>query len=198
MAGMSDRPRHHPTRIQIDRLRAGDREAANELFKRHLPSLQRAVRARVPRSLRHRLDEDDLVQQTLVQALTHLDRFECRGEGAFLAWLSRIAANAALDALKRPDLKRLNPDEAGDPVPLDELPGDGTTPSGIMTRDEEQERLMAALDGLAPEHREILIEREILGLDLDALAEAHGKSKDAVRMQVQRAREALARRLGAR
>jgi RNA polymerase sigma-70 factor (ECF subfamily) len=194
---MSDPPRQHLTRIQIDKLRAGDRAAANDLFARHLPSLQRAVRARVPRDQRHRLDEDDLIQQTLLQALTHLDRFECRGEGAFLAWLSRIAANAALDALKRRDLRRINPAEAGDPVPLDELPGDGATPSGILRRDEEQERLEAALDSLTPEHRDILIEREILGLDLDALAEAHGKSKDAIRMQVQRAREALARRLGA-
>jgi DNA-directed RNA polymerase specialized sigma24 family protein len=51
----------------IERARAGDQEAIERLFARHLKPLQRWASGRLPKWARDLADTDDLVQDTLVQ-----------------------------------------------------------------------------------------------------------------------------------
>ena len=51
----------------LDRARAGDQEALERLFERHVKPLQRWARGRLPRWARDLADTDDLVQDTLLR-----------------------------------------------------------------------------------------------------------------------------------
>ena len=72
---------------------AGADEARNELFARYRPRLLRIVRTKLGRALRQRLDEEDVVQETLLVAAEKLDEFELRSHSGLLQWLARIAEN---------------------------------------------------------------------------------------------------------
>ena len=75
--------------------RSSDGEAFVELTARCVDS----VRRRVFKILQNREDTEDVVQDTLVKAFTHLGDF--RGTSAFSTWLTRIAINSALMLLRK-------------------------------------------------------------------------------------------------
>jgi hypothetical protein len=69
----------------VERAQAGDQEALDRLFARHLPPLRRWARGRLPKWARDLADTDDLVQDTLLQTFRRLSVFEVRGPGALLS-----------------------------------------------------------------------------------------------------------------
>jgi len=171
----------------LQRARHGDGEAVNELFGRYLPSLRRWARGRLPRWTRDVRDTDDVVQETLVQTLKHLDSFQPRHEGALQAYLRQALVNKVRDEVRRvgrhavPDAIE---DEHADPSasPLEEAIGR-----------EALGRYEAALHRLRPDEREVVIARVELGQSYQQIAAGHGKaSADAARMAVSRALVRLA------
>lgn len=85
----------------IDRARAGDREAVERLFARHLRPLQRWASGRLPQWARDLTDTDDLVQDTLLRTFRRIDAFEVRGTGALQAYLRQAVVNRVRDELRR-------------------------------------------------------------------------------------------------
>ena len=85
----------------IARVRAGDREALERLFARHLPPLQRWARGRLPKWARQLTDTDDLVQDALVQTFKRIDEFEPRRVGALQAYLRQAVLNRVRDEVRR-------------------------------------------------------------------------------------------------
>src|SRR5512142_1580926 len=77
------------------RARAGDADAFRELVERH----SRAVFGVAYRITGRAEDAEDVVQETFLRAYRQLDRFESRAN--FGTWLHRIAANCAVDLLRR-------------------------------------------------------------------------------------------------
>src|SRR5262245_33927404 len=77
----------------LARSREGDADALNRLIARHLAPLQRWARGRLPYAVRDLEDTGDLVQETLIQALKHVDHFEYRREGALQAYLRHAVYN---------------------------------------------------------------------------------------------------------
>src|SRR6187397_619210 len=77
----------------IERARAGDREALERLFARHLKPLQRWARGRLPKWARDLADTDDLVQDTLAQTFKKIGDFEPRHVGALQAYLRQAVLN---------------------------------------------------------------------------------------------------------
>src|SRR6476660_8945498 len=69
----------------LERIRSGDESARERLVSRYLPILKRLGHGRLPARARDLSDTDDLVQVTLIRALDHIETFEMRREGAFLA-----------------------------------------------------------------------------------------------------------------
>ncbi len=72
-------------------------------------------------------------------------------------------------------------------------PVDAMTPSVIMSRKEDLDKLEGALDALKPEYREIIILTKIEGLSYQEIGQRLGKSGDAVRKLVSRAMTAMIR-----
>src|SRR5258708_9836409 len=85
----------------LQRARIGDAEALNELFGRYLPSLRRWARGRLPRWTRDLRDTEDVVQETLLQTLKHMDTFQPRHEGALQAYLRQALVNRVRDEVRR-------------------------------------------------------------------------------------------------
>ncbi len=174
----------------LARARAGDQAALDEVFARAIPLLKRWASGRLPRWTREMIDTDDLVQETVVNTLKHIDVFEYRVDSALQAYLRQAVMNRIRNEMRR--ARRHQAPETLDTAapdtglsPLEQLIGKQTV--------EAYEEAMAALD---PGEREAIIGRVELGLSYAELAAAMGRpSADAARMAVGRALLKLARRL---
>ena len=172
----------------LARAQAGDDEALNRLFERHIPILQRWASGRLPRWARQVADTSDLVQETIVAALRNLPSFEVRGDGALQAYLRQALINRVRNEIRRAMLR---------PAPTDvesQLPHEGTSPLEAAIGTQTLERYEAALAGLTDDEREAVVTRVEFGLSYAEVAEALGKpSADAARMAVVRALVKLAK-----
>ncbi len=176
------------TFLLIEQIRAGDKSALDRLLRRFLPLLTRWASGRLPRGARDLSDTEDLVQETIISALRHIDHIEIRGEGALQAYLRRAVLNRIRDELRRHG--RRGPAET-----LDEnVRAKEDSPLEIAIGNEALERYEAALARLNAGDREAVIARIELGQTYAEIASALGKpSTEAARMAVNRALARLAR-----
>lgn len=163
-------------------VRQGDAAARERLVRRYLPILHRWARGRLPSTARDLAETDDLVQLTLIRALSHVKDFEPRFEGAFLSYLRRALLNSVRDEIRR---SRRRPQRE----PLDpqiEDPRASVVEQAIGR--EALERYEAALAELPEDQREAVILRLEFGFTHQEVADALGKqSSNAARMMVARA-----------
>jgi RNA polymerase sigma-70 factor (ECF subfamily) len=137
------------------------------------------------------LDTDDLVQVTLIRALDHVEGFEPRHEGAFLAYMRRILLNQIRDEIRRVARR------PGQASLEDDLPALGRSPLEDAIGQETVERYEAALERLTDEQREAVVLRLELGFTYQQIADALGHgSSNAARMMVTRALVRLSERMG--
>ena len=85
----------------LEQVKQGDGAALDAIFKRSIPALQRFAHRRLPRSSRGMLDTGDLVQDTVIAALRHLNSFEVRRQGALQAYLRQAVTNRVRDLARR-------------------------------------------------------------------------------------------------
>jgi RNA polymerase sigma-70 factor (ECF subfamily) len=177
----------HGSATLLARARAGDVQALEALVARHLPRLRRWASGRIPRWARDAGDTEDLVHDTLVDSLRHLDGFEHRREGALQAYLRQAVLNRVRSqfrrAARRPVVLSIADDQLHDgPSPLEQAIGREMT-----------DRYEAGLASLEAEDREMIIARVEMGYTNDELAAIFTKpSRDAARMAVARALARLA------
>jgi RNA polymerase sigma factor (sigma-70 family) len=171
----------------IERARAGDQEAMERLFARHLKPLQRWTRSRLPKWARDLADTDDLVQDTLVQTFKRIEAFEPRRVGALQAYLRQAVLNRIRNELRRKGRQPQATDLDGVEVESVESPLEQAIGA------EAVERYEAALQRLTVEEREAIIGRVEMGYGYEELAEALGKpTPDAARKAARRALVRLA------
>lgn len=171
----------------LDRARAGDHAALNELFERHLPMLRRWTHGRLPRWARDVADTADLVQDTLLETLKQLDRFEHRGDGALQAYLRQAVMNRIRNEFRKRAIR-------GVASTLDSrMPDEATSPLEAAIGQELLDEYDAALTRLRPEERDAVVSRVEFDLSYAELADVLDKpSPDAARMAVVRALVRLA------
>jgi RNA polymerase sigma-70 factor (ECF subfamily) len=153
------------------------------------------------KELRSRLESMDMVQDVLMCALRDLGDFTYISEGDFLRWLWTIAENRIRDNLDKlhadkRDIRKETPldDDASnsrnDRVRIFE-PARNTTPSLVLSRREELDKLEKAVDKLKPEYRKVIILAKIEGLSYKEIGDRLGKSADAAGHLLLRAMVAL-------
>ena len=171
----------------IERVHAGDQEALERLFARHLKPLQRWARGRLPKWARDLADTDDLVQDTLLQTFKRIEDFEPRRVGALQAYLRQAVLNRIRNELRRKGRQPHATDLDGLEVESVE------SPLEQAIGQEAVERYEGALQRLKPEEREAIIARVEMGYSFEELAEALGKpTPDAARKTAHRALVRLA------
>lgn len=123
--------------------------------------------------VRNREDARELTQETFVRAFQNLSRF--RTESSFYTWLYRIAMNLGLDHLRRQ--KQRAHDAFEDGVATKEMGGvmsDGAhrdNPGRNLERKRLHARLLAALDQLPEDQRQVIVLREVDGLSYKEIAD---------------------------
>jgi RNA polymerase sigma-70 factor (ECF subfamily) len=170
------------TQELLVRVRQGDREALERLIARCLPALRRWARGRLPSAARGMLDTQDLVQETILSSLRHLDHFESRHEGALQAYLRQAVLNRIRD-----EARRFSRRPAATEL-TDSHPSKAASPLDIAIGRQGVERYEAALQRLRPADREAIIGRLELQHDYQELATILGKpNANAARVAVTRA-----------
>lgn len=187
-SGSEDSPLEN-TSLLLERIRGGDAAARERLFARVLPALKRWAHRRLPAGMRDLSETEDLVQLSMMRALSRLDAFESEREGAFLAYLRQILRNLVRDEVRRVRAHKVEPlsETREDPAPS---PLERTVSRDVL------ERYERALEKLSPESHEAVLLRVEFGYTYPEIATALGKaSPDAARMLVGRALVEIARHM---
>ena len=188
---------------KLDAALAGDREALVEVLEALGPRVRGRVANRISAHHRSAIDEDDVMQVTYIEAVTRLASFRGGGTSGFLAWLSRLAENNLVDAIrmieadKRPNPKKrvrgqnVSP-EADSMVALIELVGvTSTAPSEGATQNEVKRALDIVLDRMPPDYAQVIRMYDLQGQPAAAVAAEMGRSEGAVYMLRARAHDRL-------
>ena len=175
-------------RSLIEAAKAGDTEAFGVLVRRYQDRL-------FPTALRLTGNPDDaldLLQEAFLKAYLKLGHFH--GDSAFFTWLYRIAVNQAISNKRG---KRPNVSLSSDPSAAADWPVDPaiTDPSQPLEQAERDEQIQHALDSLSPEHRGVVVMKDIDGLRYEDIAAILGIPVGTVRSRLHRARQDLRDRL---
>ncbi len=157
------RPEPNETEL-LRRAQKGDPQAFGALVERY----QRRVVGVAFAVVHNQDDALELAQETFVRAFENLSKFESRS--SFSTWLYRIAANLAIDFRRREGRHKILRGEDAENE-IQRLP----TPRGDLfleaSRSELSKRISDALRELTPEHRAVILLREVEGLSYDEISE---------------------------
>jgi RNA polymerase sigma-70 factor (ECF subfamily) len=138
-------------------------------------------------------DARDLAQEIFVRIFRGLE--SCANADMFLPWVIRIARNACIDHLRR---KKARPQVRD--VPLDaisEMPDRGASPEQQWAQNSRRHLIHSALKELTGLNREIILLKEIQGLQLGEIASLLQVPLGTIKSRSNRARIELARKVAA-
>ena len=171
----------------LDRIRAGDEEAARELLARYEAQVRLVVRRQLPRLLRSRFDSLDFLQSVWGSFFrrVHAGPLEFEDPKYLVAFLARAAKNKVIDEYRRAasqknDIRREEPiwtEGRG----LRELAADQATPSEVAQAREAFGRLR----DLLPDDRGAILELKAEGLSSQEIGERLGISERTVRRVIE-------------
>lgn len=168
----------------VRRARRGDREAFGALVARYQ---QRVIG--VARALVHNPDDAvELAQETFIRAFQNLRTFE--GRSSFSTWLYRIASNLAIDWRRRETRYPVAHGEEAENE-LRKIPSGQGDSFGAVARDELGQRVREALKQLTPEHRQVILLREMEGLSYEEISDILDCPKGTVMSRLHYARSHL-------
>ncbi|MGH8013989.1 MAG: sigma-70 family RNA polymerase sigma factor [Candidatus Binataceae bacterium] len=148
----------------VQRARRRDSRAFSVLVERY----QRRVVGVALAVVHNQDDALELAQETFVRAYENLGKFESRS--SFSTWLYRIAANLAIDFRRRESRHTVLRGEEAENE-LRRMPSHNGDSFNETARGELSQRIQAALKELTPEHRTVILLREVEGLSYDEISE---------------------------
>lgn len=172
-------------------LRGGDGDAYRVL----LETYGRRLFATAMRLVRNEADANDVTQEAFLSAFRSIDRFD--GACRIGTWLHRIVVNAALMKLRT--RKRRPEEDIHSLLPLFTDGGQHTRhlhefqelPEDQALRHEKAALIRRCIDQLPEDYRTALLLKDIEELNYEEISEALGLTRNAARVRVHRARQAL-------
>ena len=181
--------------LSLEKLRTGDRAE----FARLVDLFSAPIYHLGLRMLGNNQDAEDILQNTFLNALTHLPEFE--GRSSLATWIYRIAANEALMLIRRrkpevniEDLQADDPDVELTPKYFIDWSG---LPENELLSEEGKKYLDEAVRSLPENLRLVFIMRDVDGLSIKETADALELTETNIKTRLLRARLRLREQLSA-
>ena len=175
----------------VKRCQAGQTEAFDELVSRY----RTRIFAMIYNMVHNEQDAWDLAQDSFVKAWKSINRF--RRHSSFYTWVYRIVMNVTIDWLRKKQIKGAG-SEFDDSIQLKEIdPASRTVPKAEplpherMERNEIRAKIDNAIGQLSPEHRAVILMKEIEDMQYHEIAETLGCSIGTVMSRLFYARKKL-------
>ena len=175
----------------VKRCQAGDTEAFDQLVTRY----RTRIFGMIYNMVHNEQDAWDLAQDSFVKAWKSMKRF--RGRSSFYTWIYRIVMNVTIDWLRKKQVKGAGA-EFDDAIQAKQIdPASRTAPKAdalpyeIMQRSETRTRIDNAIAQLSPEHRAVILMKEIEEMQYHEIAETLGCSIGTVMSRLFYARKKL-------
>ena len=169
----------------------GDMRSYDALVTRH----RGRIFAMIRNMIHQEADAWDLTQEVFIKAWHALPRFEAKAK--FTTWIYRIAHNTVYDWVRKRKIEsagELN-DEIFERERIDSAsfttPSGGESPDTTMSHGELRTKIQVALGKLSPEHREVVILKDVQGLSYKEIAEAMSSTLGTVMSRLFYARQKL-------
>jgi RNA polymerase sigma-70 factor, ECF subfamily len=170
----------------VERLKAGDETAFEELVKAYRERLYRVAW----RILRDDESAEDAAQEAFIKVYRHIARFEERS--SLYTWMYRITVNIALNKLKRDKFRNMVP--LGDIIREDRSPR--SDPERTTMGLEVVERVRQAVETLPDKQRAVFTLKFYEGLSHKEIAEVVGCSEGTSKANYFHAVRKLRKQLG--
>lgn len=172
---------------------SGDAVAFGELSGRY----SKRILHTLYRMLGTREEAEDMLQETLLRAFVHLSQF--RAQSSFSTWMTRIAINSALMALRKRRIRSevsVDMGQAdGDAQCVWDIPDNSPGPEAYYALRESREVFRTVTRRLSRRDRNVVELYHGQGCSLNEVAETLGISAAAVKSRLLRARRVLRRSL---
>jgi RNA polymerase sigma-70 factor (ECF subfamily) len=180
---------HVEDSLLVERVRRGDRQAFEALYRRFFPRIYRFVQKRMG----NRADVEETVQEIFIAAFSSLGGY--RGEAPFGAWVYGLSRRTVANRFKRKRAETV-PWNDGDGALADALSGsrdgsDAPDPHAVYERKERLAQLELAAQQLSPVQWESFRLHHLEDVPIDDIARRGGLSRDAVKSHLYRARKLL-------
>ena len=177
-------------KTESEKLKEGGNSALAELFEESRERLERMIEFRLDHRLRGRVDPQDILQETWMEAAKRMQEYIQQPSVSFFVWIRQLAHQATIGAHRRHfgqkrdprlevNLHKSNEDDATSRCILSAFLGQLTTPSQAVVRLEEIDQLKTILAGMEETDREILALRHFEQLTNTQVAEILGLSTTA-------------------
>jgi RNA polymerase sigma-70 factor (ECF subfamily) len=178
----------------LERLKANDPRAWEELLAKHRDRLHRAVTFRLDRRLRGRVDASDVIQEACLEAHARLPEYLARPDMPIHLWLRFLVGQRLLiahrqhlgTAMRDAGRERVWPDSTVDGL-AEHLLAAGPSPSEDAARAEAEAYLRSALEGMDEFDREVLTLRHFEQLTNVEVAQLLGIETSAASKRYMRA-----------
>jgi RNA polymerase sigma-70 factor, ECF subfamily len=175
----------------VRRCQEGQTDAFDQLVTRY----RTRVFAMIYNMVHNEQDAWDLAQEAFVKAWKSIGRF--KGKSSFYTWIYRIGMNVTIDWLRKREIKAGGA-EFDDAIELKEIdPASKTVPKADplphqrMQHQEIRSRIDKAIAQLSPEHRAVILMKEIEEMQYHEIAETLGCSIGTVMSRLFYARKKL-------
>ena len=175
----------------VKRCQAGEADAFDELVVRY----RTRIFGMIYNMVHNEQDAWDLAQDSFVKAWKSMKRF--RGQSSFYTWMYRIVMNVTIDWLRKKQIKGAGA-EFDDSIQLKEIdpasktvPKPDALPYERMQQTEIRAQIDNAISQLTPEHRAVILMKEIENMQYHEIAEALGCSIGTVMSRLFYARKKL-------
>ena len=170
----------------MEAAKGGDQTAFEELVRLY----EKRVLALTSRMCRNPEDAAEAAQEAFLSAWQGLRFF--RGDSSFSTWVYRLASNACVDLLRRVGRHQAaaGPSLNDEDVNLD-VPDTAVTPHEAAERRELREQIEEGLQALSPDHRQVLILREMHQLSYEEISTTLSLDVGTVKSRISRGRKQL-------
>ena len=179
----------------VKRTLHGDTYAFEELVKTY----QNKVYMLAYRYMGNEDDANDMAQEAFIKAYRSLRSF--KGDASFGTWIYRITTNVCLDELRRRK-RRISPISLDEPLAtMDgdeierEISDQSLAADVVYEKKEFSQNIQLLLDEMKPEHKTVIVLRDVMELSYEEIASVLDCSIGTVKSRISRARIILQKKL---